>query len=250
MMVNWLYEQQMRKHYASGMDPFEGVVLKMSRGHFTCCPPQMAAIPDSLYQMVMQMNVRCAMTINTPVVRTILDSIRARSQEMDYVPLPDGLRVQILSTMADLPRGQLHHFSAFIEDVKMLVVWDDEPEKLLPRAQALETKFMEIIWGGGENADDDEDSSEEKKGGGGNVTTEEVDPDSLEGGETKERRPVMLQSACIVAITLALCLTCLGLGFRAVAYESTVDRTYVRLALLVVTPAQFFVSLVSCPAVS
>ena len=92
MMVNHLYEQQRRKQYANAGEPFEGVVLKVARGEFTCCPPQMTSIPDSLYDMVVKMNVRCAMTVNTPAVRNLLELLDGA---IDYVPLPDGLRVQI-----------------------------------------------------------------------------------------------------------------------------------------------------------
>lgn len=237
MMVNSLFEQMCRKQYSTGFDPYEGVVLKKSRGNFTCCPPQMAAIPDSLYAMITQMNVRCAMTINTHVVRTILNGIGRRS-DINFVPLPDGLRVQILHTMSDLPKGQLHQFAAFIEDAKILVVWADEPEKILSWAETLEKKLIESIWGTNNDADDDD--ADEK----GNATTqvEEVDGNSLE--QAKEHRPVRLESACIVALTMALCVACLGLGWRALAYEASVDKSYVRFALLAVSPVQFFVSLV------
>ncbi|KAJ4395159.1 hypothetical protein N0V85_006654 [Neurospora sp. IMI 360204] len=236
MMVNSLFEQMCRKQYSTGADPYEGVVLKKSRGNFTCCPPQMAAIPDSLYTMITQMNVRCAMTINTHVVRTILNGIGKRS-DINFVPLPDGLRVQILRTMSDLPKGQLHQFAAFIEDAKILVVWADEPEKILAWAEDLEKKLIESIWGSNNDADDDD--ADEK----GNATTniEEVDGNSLE--QAKEHRPVRLESACIVAITMALCVACLGLGWRALAYEASMDGSYIRFALLAVTPVQFFVSL-------
>ncbi|KAK3327453.1 glycosyl transferase family group 2-domain-containing protein [Cercophora scortea] len=243
MMVNYLYEQLLRKQYASGMDPYEGVVLKKSRGNFTCCPPQMAAIPGSLYAMVTEMNVRCAMTVNTPVVRTILDSLRTRT-DLDYVPLPDGLRVQILQTMTDLPRGQLHHFAAFIEDVRMLVVWDDEPEKLLARVQNLETRFMEMIWGTGadQEAEGEDDAADEKKRDF-STAVDELDPAELEEALAREQRPVRLESAFMVTLTLALCIICLGLGWRALALESMVDETYIRWAFLSVAPVQMFVSL-------
>ncbi len=240
MMVNWLYEQQLRKQYATGMDPYEGAVLKKSRGNFTCCPPHMAGIPHSLYAVVSDMNVRCAMTVNTPVVRALLDSLMAKG-DIDYVPLPDGLRVQILATMADLPRGQLHHFAAFIEDVRMLVVWDDEPEKLLGRVEDLEKRFVELIWGNGDNNDDDEESADEKKKG------QDLEPAQLEEAMAEEKRPVRLESALIVALTLALCLSCLALGWRNLAFQSTVDGDYTRWALMAVAPLQFFVSLVRGP---
>ncbi|KAK1780791.1 glycosyl transferase family group 2-domain-containing protein [Copromyces sp. CBS 386.78] len=237
MMVNSLFEQMCRKLYSTGVDPYEGVVLKESRGNFICYPPQMAAIPNSLYAMITQMNVRCAMTINTHVVRTILNGISRRDESINFVPLPDGLRVQIIRTMSDLPKGQLHQFAAFIEDVKILVVWADEPDKILSWAEDLEKKLIELIWS--TNNDADEDGADEK----GNVTTnvQEVDGYALE--QANEHRPVRLESACIVALTMVLCVTCLGLGWRALAYEASVDGSYIRFALLAVSPVQFFVSL-------
>ncbi|KAK4251767.1 glycosyl transferase family group 2-domain-containing protein [Corynascus novoguineensis] len=244
MMVNWLYEQQLRKQYASGMDPYEGVVLKKARGTFTCCPPQMAAIPASLFAVATQMNVRCAMTVNTPVVRALLDAVVCRA-ELDHVPLPEGLRVQVLRTMADLPRGQLHHFAAFVEDARMLVVWDDEPEKLLARVQDLEARFIEIIWGNGDDEGEDDDTTVggEHKGGIAGVAVHELDPGQLEEALAKENRPVRLESAFMVAVTLALWIVCPALGWRWLAYQTVVDGTYLRFALLAACPAQMFVSL-------
>ncbi|KAL2015088.1 hypothetical protein VTK56DRAFT_6327 [Thermocarpiscus australiensis] len=243
MMVNWLHEQQRRKQYCTGADPFEGVVLKKARGSFACCPPQMAALGGAgttLLAAASQMNVRCAMTVNTPVVRALLDSLGA---SLDYVPLPDGLRVQVLRTMADLPRGQLHHFAAFVEDVRMLVVWDDEPEKLLDRAQDLEARFIEIIWGNGDGDVGDEDADAAEKKGAAGVDVHDLDPAQLEAAMAREHRPVRLESACMVALTLALWIVCPGIGWRWLAYQSTVDGTYLRWALLAACPVQMFVSL-------
>lgn len=177
------------------------------------------------------------MTINTPVVRAILDSLR--SVEIDYVPLPDGLRVQILQRMDDLPKGQLHHFAAFLQEENILIVWDDDPETLLRRAQTLERRFMEIIWG----TEQEQEHEDEKKAP--EVETTEVDPDQLEAGLTEEKRPIRLENACVVGITLALAITCLGLGWRNLAMEVGVDNGYMRLALLAAGPIQLFCSLVS-----
>lgn len=65
MMANLLYEQQLHKQYAARIDPSEPVVLKGLRGNFTCCLLYMAAIPESLHAMISQMNVRCAVIVNT-----------------------------------------------------------------------------------------------------------------------------------------------------------------------------------------
>jgi hypothetical protein len=245
MMVTWLYQQQLRLQLVTGMDVFEGVVLKKARGNFTCCPPHMAQIPGSLYEMVVQMNVRCAMTVNTPVVRAILGALRSHEagEDLDYVPLADGLRLQILSTMSDLPRCQLHHFAAFIEDIRMLVVWDDEPEQLLLRAQNLESKFMAVIWRGDGEEDDEAGAEKEKEKAAASSGPEGSNPEDLEEALAGEERPVMLESTVMVAGTLALCIACLGFGWRALMLEIMVDNDYTRLALFAVGPAQIFVSL-------
>ena len=62
------------------------------------------------------------------------------------VPLSNGLRVQIIPTVTDLPRSQIHHFAAFVQDTRSLVVWDDEPEKILERVAELQNRVMEVIW--------------------------------------------------------------------------------------------------------
>lgn len=240
-MVKWLYEQQLRKQYVTGQNAFEGVVLKKARGDFTCCPPQMNLIPNSLYAMVAQMNVRCAMTVNTLVVRSMLGAIRRRDSDMDFIPLSEGLRVQIIRTMTDLPRSQLHHYVAFVEDIGMLVVWEDDAEMLLQRAEYLETQLVEMIWSNAEK--DAEDTPDEKVPA--YTDGAEVDLEKLEDALSREHRPVMLTSAGQVGLTLVLCIVCLGIGWRSIALQVMVDGSMTRLALLAVTPVLFFVSLVS-----
>lgn len=241
MMVKWLYEQQLRKTYNLGQSVLEGVVLKKARGSFTCCPPEMSLITNSLYAMVTQMNVRCAMTINTPVVRAVLASLRRQSTLIDSVPLPEGLRVQIIQSITDLPRSKLHHFAAFVEDIGMLIVWDDEPEKLLQRAETLQDQLMLIIWSSGDQ--DTVDMPDEKKSPDTDVA--EIDPAQLEDALSRDYRPIRLMSAMMVSATLVLCIVCLGLGWRSILLEIMVDADYTRLAFLAALPAQLFISLVS-----
>ncbi|KAI3322452.1 glycosyl transferase family group 2-domain-containing protein [Xylariaceae sp. AK1471] len=232
VMCSWLYQQQLERQYATGVLPGEGVVLKKGRNDYACCPPQLQDMKYSLYDMAMELNVRCAMTVNTRVINVILAS---RRSTYEYIPLPDGLRLQVLPSMRELPRCQKHHFAAFIQDLQIMVVWDDEPKKVLARADALERQLMRMIWGSG---DDEEEEAEGEKGQGGEV---DVTPVDLESGTDAPDRRIKLTSAFTVALTLALSFATIGIGYRSLAFEIATDASYVRLALIAVSPLQLWV---------
>ncbi len=175
------------------------------------------------------------MTVNTNVI-----SIFVSSQPGDSASLQGGLSVQILPSTAYLAGCMKHQFAAFIRDRAMLVVWDDDPEKLIEHTTRLETLLMVTVWNDGANYAD-----EEKE-----LTTERID--ELTGLEKLEEglgydppRRTMLLSPFIVSGTLLLIMVCLGSGWRKLALEVMVDGSYTRLALAAASPIIFFVCLVS-----
>ncbi|KAI0152929.1 glycosyl transferase family group 2-domain-containing protein [Xylariaceae sp. FL1272] len=235
VMCSWLYQQQLESQYATGILPGEGVILKKGRNNYACCPPQLQDMKYGLFDMAMELNVRCAMTVNTRVINVILAS---RRTVYDYIPLPDGLRLQVLPSMRELPRCQKHHFAAFIQDLQIMVVWDDEPKKVMARADALERQLMKMIWGSGEEEEEEEETEKGEKGQGVEVDVTPVDLES--GGDAKDRR-VKLTSPLSVALTLAFSIAVIGLGFRKLAFEIATDHSFVRLALVAVSPLQLWV---------
>lgn len=63
VMVNWLYQQQMERLWtAGGID--EGVVLKKSRGQYTCCPSDIIEEPYGFYRAIETLNVRVSWRID------------------------------------------------------------------------------------------------------------------------------------------------------------------------------------------
>lgn len=240
-MVNYLSQQALIKSYVSALDLWQGIVLKEKRGKYSCCPPQLSIFENGLLDNVQKMNVCCAMTVSMPVTRTILES--TAYVELDHVPMPNGLRVQVLKTMSDLPRCQIHHFAAFLEDLMILVVCDDDPEHLLQRAEDLEAKFVKMIWVNKEEQADEDEKEDPKALAGEGV--EAVDPGTLEPGTAgQEERPVMFVSSITVALTVCLAVTCMGFGWRRLAMECKVDKSFLRLALLLLAPVQLFFSMV------
>lgn len=183
------------------------------------------------------------MTVNTRVIKLFL-----RRQDLSYVPLQDGLRLQILPDITHLPRCQKHHFAAFMNDTATLVVWDDEPRNVLKRAKDIQQQLMDMIW------QEDSPYQNEKPTGkdlqGGSVTEFAVDSEhgdiAHEDLNEKPRRIVLIQPV-LTGITLFLIIAALGSGWRQLAVELVVDKSWLRLAFLLVVPLQIWLGLVRCP---
>ena len=169
------------------------------------------------------------MTVNSRVIKTFLQW----SPDAVDVPLMNGLRVQILPTIDDIPRARKHQFAAFVASEGLLVVWDDDALHLIQRAKAIESELMELVWKAGIEEEGDE------KG----PVAEELEVDEESGELRPEKRPVHLLNTYLVSITLVLVTVSLGAAFRQLSIEVSVDGSYLRLALVALFPVQIFFTL-------
>ena len=157
------------------------------------------------------------------------------------VPLANGLRVQILPSIADLPRARKHQFAAFIADEGILVVWDDDSNNIIARAKKIESELMELVWQAGNEAESVNDFAKEKSG----VIVTEAEVDEESGQLRPQERATHLINTVLVGFTLVVVIVMLGAGMRSVAIEVMVDQNYLRLAFVLLTPVQIFFTLVS-----
>ncbi|TVY55817.1 hypothetical protein LCER1_G005121 [Lachnellula cervina] len=234
VMVNWLEQIQLEMLWSTGM-PGEGVVLKKGRNDFTCAPKKLRSA-STFFDQVVAMNVRCAMTINTRIIRIFL----SRNTE-NYAPLGGGLRLQVLPSVEHLARCQKHHFGAFIADQKILVVWDDEPQNLMKRAENIEKSLVHVIWEGSDHVYDEKKTSPLVSSMELSEVT--ITPRELEEAPAAEDRPTMLMNPITVGLTLTFLIATLGLGWRQMAQQIAIDGKYSRLALITAIPCQIFASL-------
>ncbi|KAK7915135.1 glycosyltransferase [Apiospora marii] len=230
VMVNYLYQQQCSHLWVSdGSGEVEGVLLRKWKGNYMACPQELGNSPFA--RACSELNVHCAMTVNSRIIKTFL----SWSPDAVDVPLMNGLRIQILPTVEDLPRARKHQFAAFVASEALLVVWDDDALHLVQRAKAIESELMELVWKTGEGEDD------EKKQGPVAVTEYEIDEES---GQIKpEKRPVHMLNTYLVSIVMCIVTVSLGAAWRALAIEVSVDGSYVRLALVALAPIQVFFTL-------
>ncbi|GAB7358644.1 hypothetical protein MBLNU230_g3874t1 [Neophaeotheca triangularis] len=233
VMVNWLYQQQMERLWTAGGHD-EGVVLKKARGAYTCCPADLVGEPFGFFKAIETLNVKSAMTVNTRVIKLFL-----HNNDKPYVPLQNGLRLQVLPDMSYLPRCQKHHFAAFVADRGILVVWDDEPRHLLDRAAKIEQALMQLIWDKplGEQEDD------EKKEPGVEVDEVAAEQADIEAAYTQAPRKLVLWLPIISACTLCLCIVAIGSGWRSIAIEIWYDSYYLRVLFVLAFIPQAWLSL-------
>jgi hypothetical protein len=176
------------------------------------------------------------MTVNSRIIQTFLQW----APDATDVPLMNGLRIQILPALDDLPKARKNQMAAFVAAEALLIVWDDEPTNIMARARAIEDELMELVWKTGEPQDVEDEGLEKKKG----PAVVEVEIDEESGEYKPENRPMHLQNAVLVAFTLMIITVMLGAGFRQVLVEMLVDHGYARLAFLALTPIQVFFTLV------
>lgn len=253
IMVSHLANIQEEKIWVIGDDDDEGVVLKRSKGNYTCAPSQLGDRPGGFFDAIREMNVRVshinksfdktitltpeqvAMTVNTRVIKIMLSA-----NSLPYIETREGLRIQVISDYSYLPRCQKHQFAAFVGDPGVLVVWDDDPQKIVGRVQRLESEVMGAIWR--THGDELNEKNEPATG------TSEMDDDDPESARESKPRRLLLNQPCITALTLAIAFTALGAGYRQVAIEIAVDRKFIRLAFLAVFVPQMWLALVRNPS--
>ncbi|KAM0714784.1 hypothetical protein Q7P37_009248 [Cladosporium fusiforme] len=230
VMVSWLHQQQLEKLWFEGSNE-EGIVLKKSKGIYACCPERAGHGDMQFRKAIEALNVKSAMTVSTRVLKLFLSNI-----DRPYVPLPNGLRLQVLPNFSFLPGCQKHQLAAFIHDQGLLVVWEDEPSRLLDRATKIQKALVQTMW------DEPVSHNEEKK-----ETVIQVDEMESEGhselGSVDKTRPLNLWMPIQSAVTLCLTFAALGGGWREIAFQTAVDGTYTRMAFFATLIPQIWLAL-------
>ncbi len=173
------------------------------------------------------------MTVKTDVIQSFL-----QTSQLPYVPYVDGLRIQVLPNLTFLSSCKKHHFAAFIRDPGLLIVWHDDPEQIISRAEQIEQHLVSLLW-------KDETivlkSAAQSKAPSINIT-EKVDASDEEEGrryDDKPRKTLLYQPILMSFVGILVVLT-IGLGWRKVAIEVKTDHTYLRLVLAVVILPQIW----------
>ena len=168
---------------------------------------------------------------------TIVEAFFRLKNDTGRVCLRSGLQIQMLPSIRDLTLAQKHQCAAFIQEEEFLLIWDDDPKRIIQRAADLENQLVEISWRTATGMYPKDEVGRRAS----DAATRDA---TLESGAPQKRRTTYINSY-IMCLTLILSFSIIGLGLRVLVQETTVDGDYRRLAVLAYTPIQFFISLVS-----
>jgi cellulose synthase/poly-beta-1,6-N-acetylglucosamine synthase-like glycosyltransferase len=174
--------------------------------------------------------VQAAMTVKTKVIDMLLSY-----DDIPFVQINEGLRLQVIPDIEGLPYCQKHQFAAFILAEKMLVVWEDQPHRLIERASNIVDALFNMV----------------SRDPPFNDKLDRDDPKNTyyhwqgvhEESEEDERRSIVLWQPFFTASTLILMLVALGLGWRQISIEIATDGGFKRLLFLVCLVPQLWLGL-------
>ncbi|KAG0701466.1 glycosyl transferase family group 2-domain-containing protein [Suillus ampliporus] len=119
-----------------------GVCLRVETGHYRVFP----------YNQMLLAPFEAAVRLLNPVVAV---KIRSAAVHAAFRTITDGeasiyidsdTKLQVLDSMSCLPRAEKEQCGAFIRDERVIVVWSDNFDSIIPLCQDLEEKLIKLVW--------------------------------------------------------------------------------------------------------
>jgi hypothetical protein len=253
----------MSSSFRSSDNPLEchGALLRKSRGSYVTSPEN---ISPKLLEAVQRMNVEVAFTMRPHVLDGIVSALLPGQTD---TKLNDGSQLQVLPSLDAVTAASVRKFqyACLVRQEKMLLVWHDDLEHIVPHAARMEEKLLALVWGTPSvpfgllhspsrpasvvSADNSvfNYSMPEKKTTAtyfANNSTEALGKDPSFHNPESLSRPVMITSAFFVGLGLMLAIVLIfGFFVANLVVESMLDGFWQRLGLLLFSPIIFCASL-------
>lgn len=177
-------------------------------------------------QVIMQMTNK----ITKSVLKHILPSVK-------QIPLDTVTHIQILQSFADVHSIRRAQFAALIIETGSIIIWSDDVSTLVPFAEALEKKMVNLIWKEKKSRTDTLAKAKEKSMTGVSVT-EVLDAEA--GVEIKRSEPFI--QAGVVALTLCIMAVFYGTEIHEVTLQLRAEENWAAIGIVLYFPLLFFFS--------
>ncbi|KAH9023732.1 glycosyl transferase family group 2-domain-containing protein [Lactarius pseudohatsudake] len=119
-----------------------GVCLRISAGQYRVFPYENRFL-EPFETAVRLLNPVVAVKLRSAAVHVALSNM---SDDVNAIYVDDDTRIQILDTMADLPRADKEQCGAFIRDERVLVVWSENLDTIIPLCRDFEESLIKLVW--------------------------------------------------------------------------------------------------------
>ncbi|KAJ7025944.1 glycosyl transferase family group 2-domain-containing protein [Mycena alexandri] len=119
-----------------------GVCLRVEAGHFRVFPYENPYLVP-FEAAVRSLNPLVAIKVRSAAVHAALATV---SEDADAIYIDSDTRIQILDTMNHLPGAEKEQCGAFLRDERVLIVWSDDIDNIVPLCSDFEEKLMKLVW--------------------------------------------------------------------------------------------------------
>ncbi|KAF7760728.1 CAZyme family GT2 [Agaricus bisporus var. burnettii] len=119
-----------------------GVCIRLEPGQFRVFPyenPFLAPFESA----VRGLNPLVAVKVRSAAVHSALATI---AEDASAIHVDADTRIQVLDSVGDLPNADKEQCGAFLRDERVLVVWSDELDQIVPLCREFNDKLMKYIW--------------------------------------------------------------------------------------------------------
>lgn len=119
-----------------------GVCIRIEPGHFRSFPyenPFLAPFEDA----VRKLNPLIATKVRSAAVHSALSTV---PEDATAISIDANTRIQILDTVSHLAKADKEQCGAFLRDERVLVVWCDDLDQIVPLCREFKEKIMTLVW--------------------------------------------------------------------------------------------------------
>ncbi|TFY83019.1 hypothetical protein EWM64_g991 [Hericium alpestre] len=126
----------------SGENIHAGVCLRINPGQFRVFPYENPYL-EPFEAAVRVMNPVVAVKVRSAAVHVALSTA---GEDGSAIYVDDNTRIQILESMAYLPYADKEQCGAFIRDERVLIVWSDSIDTIIPICRDFDEKLIKLVW--------------------------------------------------------------------------------------------------------
>ncbi|KAI1784474.1 glycosyl transferase family group 2-domain-containing protein [Ganoderma leucocontextum] len=119
-----------------------GVCLRVDNNNFRVFPYENDYL-EPFEAAIRILNPVVAVKIRGAAIHAALGTVK---EDSDCIYVDNDTRIQIMDTMALLPRADKEQCAAFIRDERVMVVWTYDLDSIIPTCRDFEEKLIKLVW--------------------------------------------------------------------------------------------------------